>query len=177
MGKNGVLRGTFLVLSLIAIAVIASALAYTLYFQETPGGTGQRAPGFTLTDLDGQGFSLSDYRGRVVLLDFMATWCPLCAEEMKKLKGLQQKYAGDVAIISIGIDPTESDQTLKNFRQEAGAEWRFARDTDALFEKYEVDLIPKLVLIDKRGYIRLISIQGSKSLSELSAEIDRLLTE
>ncbi|RZK04086.1 MAG: AhpC/TSA family protein, partial [Flavobacterium sp.] len=65
---------------------------------------GNSAPGFTLKSIDGKIVKLSDYRGKYVLLDFWASWCPPCRAEHPLLKKLQQKYQKDIEVVSISMD-------------------------------------------------------------------------
>jgi rhodanese-related sulfurtransferase/peroxiredoxin len=112
------------------------------------------APPFTLTSVDGTTFSLSDYRGQVVVLTMVLTTCHLCMEEMGELVQLRQAYP-DVAIISVSIDPFETDENLRNFKENYNADWLFARDTDDVTSKYQgyVLATPTVVVITPEGYI------------------------
>ncbi|KUO39793.1 MAG: hypothetical protein AVW06_00505 [Hadesarchaea archaeon DG-33-1] len=131
------------------------------------------APSFTLTGTDGDDFSLSDFRGKVVVLDLMATWCGPCILEIPHLKEVQQHYGDDVIILSISVGG-DSNQELKNFKVVHGATWRFAVDTDDVIIKYSAFQIPKLVIIDESGNIRFAR-EGTISSSELIEKIDVLL--
>jgi cytochrome c-type biogenesis protein len=108
------------------------------------------APSFTLTSIDGTNFSLSDFSGKVVVLDLMATWCSACNAEMKELEQLKQEYS-DVVIMTISVDPTESDEALRSFRDKHNADWLFARDTDNVWGKYRNLYLPTIVIIDPQG--------------------------
>ncbi len=165
-------RRGFLALSLAAAIIIILSVIYPTFFQAE---SASKAPKFTLTDVDGQRFSLSDYRGRPILLQFMATWCPSCNIEVDRLKEIQRRYGEEVAIISIGVDPTESDKRLKEFSEKRGAQWRFARDTMALTQRYGVTSIPTIVMIDREGYIRFVNTESLMPLSRMREEIDKLL--
>ena len=100
-------------------------------------------------------FNLSDYRGKVVVLDLMATWCGPCISEMEHLKYIFNNYnSSEVVIMSIGVDTREDNEKLRSFKLKYGGDWIFARDIDNVGEKYDVEYIPKLVVIDKSGMIR-----------------------
>jgi peroxiredoxin len=136
---------------------------------------GEKAPEFTLTDIDGNTFHLSDYQGQVVVLDLMATWCGACIKEMSHLKELYNRYdSSEVVIMSIDIDTKETNEQLRKFKEDYGDNWIFARDTDGVSEKYDVYYIPEMVIIDKNGQIAYENV-GVTTISTLSKEIDKLL--
>jgi len=112
------------------------------------------APPFTLTSIDGTTFSLSDYSGKVVVLTLVATWCHLCNEEMPELLHLRQEYP-DAVIITVSVDPLESEETLIDFKEKYNADWLFARDTDNVFSRYQAyrAVTPTIVIITPEGYI------------------------
>jgi len=115
------------------------------------------APDFILKDTNGNAIRLSDFRGKVVLLNFMATWCPACRSEMPVLGQAWVKYKDSVVLISIDVDPKESDDVLRGFAQTFHyATWMWARDTANLAKAYGVNAIPKTVIIDKNGHISFV---------------------
>ena len=133
------------------------------------------APDFTITDLDGNKVTLSTFRGKVVVLDLMATWCPPCKEEMKHLNEIHDKYdSARVVIMSIGIDTSESEKQLSDFKNEFGGDWIFAMDTNNIGDKYTVSNIPTMVIVDKDGQISLRD-EGVIKSDKLSEEIDKVL--
>ena len=149
------------------LPVIIFALTVEAYAQEV-------APDFTLTDIDGNEFSLSDYRGKVVLLDFMGIHCAGCVEEIPHLRAVHEKFGEDVVIISISTDPADTVERLKSFREEHGIGWTIARDTEGIYyHKYGVWVIPTLVLIDWEGYIRerYVGVTDESTISEKIIEI------
>lgn len=134
------------------------------------------APDFTLQDINGEEFSLSDFRGKAVLLNFMATWCPTCRSEMPALGQAWAKYHDSVVFISIDIDPLrDSVEILRSFVQTYHyATWIWAMDTANVAGAYKVDFIPKTVIIDKDGVISFVHT-GSIGEQTLNGQIEQLL--
>jgi len=159
---------TIFIVSVVALAAIV------IYFQG--GGTVEgNAPNFTLTDTDGNSFSLSDFEWKVVVLDLMATGCEPCKHEIPHLKEVQQHYGDDVIILSISVAwGGDTNQWLATFKQDRGCTWRFAIDTDDVTTKYNAMTIPKLVIIDKNKNIRFTHV-GITYSSTLIEEINGLL--
>jgi cytochrome c-type biogenesis protein len=160
-------RGAALfILSLILISGIGTA---TIPFAAQAASS--EAPQFNLTSIDGTNFSLSDYRGTVVVLDLMATWCSVCDKEMNELSQLRDAYP-DVVIMTISVDPTETDEMLRDYKEKHNADWLFARDTDKVWVKY-LDLgIPTIVFIDPQGH-RSFQKADFLPVETLSLEVER----
>ncbi len=161
-------RGTALfILSLILISGIG-----TVTIPPVAQAAGNEAPPFNLTSIDGTTFSLSDYRGTVVVLDLMATWCSLCDKEMNELSRLREAYP-DVVIMTISVDPTETDEMLRDYKEKHNADWLFARDTDNVWDDKYRDLgLPTIVLIDPQGH-RSFQKADFLPVETLSLEVER----
>jgi len=138
----------------------------------------EKAADFTLVDINGEQFSLSDYLGKVVILDFFSTYCGPCIIEIEHLMGLYDEYSPDkLVILSISVNPyTDTVQVLQNFAQQNEITWTVASDTDNVAYNYGVSPIPHLVIIDAEGYKRHSHI-GLTAESTLRSEIDSLLSE
>jgi peroxiredoxin len=162
---------------LIGGASLIILLAIVTVFKLMQPQQGTPAPDFTLNDVRGETLSLSDFKGKVVVLDLMATWCAPCREEIKHLSALYEKYSINVAIITISVDPKfDTNETLKQLVGDNAIKWFVARDTANVNRDYGVSVIPTLVIIDKNGYIRA-RFEGLTTTSTLSKEIDNLLSE
>jgi peroxiredoxin len=137
----------------------------------------QIAPGFTLTDINGAGFSLSDFKGKVVLLDFFAIFCDPCVEEMQHLSAIQHEFGEGIAIISIDITPdVDTVENLQQFSQDHNMSWIIARDTEGVMDQYGVQVVPTLILVDKEGFIQYRHI-GLTDESVLQQEISQIIPE
>lgn len=116
---------------------------------------------FSFTTLDGETKYLSDYRGRIVILDMWATWCSPCQFQMLELRKIYENYSrNDVEILSIDIDPRETVQQIQIFLQtyqDYGYEltWVFGRDEGSIWETYQVGDggIPALCIFDREGIL------------------------
>lgn len=156
--------------TILAIVIIIAIIIGGWHFTSS-----SKAPDFQLMDLNGKVFKLSDFRGKVVILDFMATWCSPCKQQIPYLIEVWQKYKNDVVIISISIDPNrDSEEILKDFvNRFPNATWIWARDTANVSISYKVSAIPKIVIIDKDGNVRFEHL-GTTSSLVIIQEIERL---
>lgn len=115
---------------------------------------GQTAPDFTLPDLDGKEFTLSGHEGKIVLINWFATWCPPCRQEMPALRDrIWKKFAGpDFELVSIARE--EKPEVVAPFRQKYNAQWRFLVDTErTAYARYAEAYIPRNHLIGRDGRI------------------------
>jgi beta-lactamase regulating signal transducer with metallopeptidase domain/thiol-disulfide isomerase/thioredoxin len=114
---------------------------------------GKLAPDFTLKTIGGETVSLKDFRGKVVLLDFWATWCGPCIHELPGLKALYEKHKDnpDFALISISSDV--NDETVAKFVANNEMPWIHIRETEELQAKFNVNGIPHYTVIGKNGLI------------------------
>ena len=117
-------------------------------------GKGVPAPDFTLPGLDGQMVSLADYRGKVVLLNIWATWCPPCVEEMPSMEELYQKLkAEDFEILAVSMDISGA-QAVRPFMEKHKLNFPALTDTEgAVKSLYQTTGVPESFIIDKDGII------------------------
>jgi cytochrome c biogenesis protein CcmG, thiol:disulfide interchange protein DsbE len=116
-----------------------------------------QAPDFTLSAIDGSQVKLSDLRGKVVLLNFWATWCPPCKAEMPDLSALQQEYGLTHDLVVIGIDAGDDSQAaILQFAQQNHLNFRLLMDSDDHVSnvQYSVRALPTSLIIDRTGKIR-----------------------
>ena len=112
---------------------------------------GKVAPNFTLKDLDGKEVSLEDYRGKIVLLNFWATWCKWCDVEMPDLQKLDKENED---LVVLAIDVMEDKETVKKYIQKGGYDFKVLLDEDGEISKtYLVSGFPTSYFIDKDGIL------------------------
>src|SRR5258708_16469138 len=111
------------------------------------------APAFQLNDLDGKPFSLAEAKGKIVLLNFWATWCGPCRAEVPDLVDLQKRYADKLEIIALATDEDDADE-VRRFVMESGINYRVAMVSDDVRRDYGgIAALPTSFVIDAQGRI------------------------
>lgn len=118
----------------------------------TVSSAAQKAADFSLKGIDGKTYTLSAYKGKVVLLNFWATWCPACVEELPSLKKLSAEFKGqDFQVLAVSLDSGEGP--IKDFLAHEPLPFPVLEDPGrkVAFDLYAVFGIPASFLIDKQG--------------------------
>ncbi len=111
------------------------------------------APNFTLSDVNGKAITLSKYRGKIVLIDFWATWCPPCRRGIPDLISLQKEYKNKLVVIGISLD-TDTKDNVVPFMKKIGINYRVAYGTNEVVAAYgNIESIPTSFVIDQKGRI------------------------
>ncbi len=142
-----------------------------------PHGTGSVAPDFATQDLAGRTIRLSSLAGKVVLLEFFATWCPPCRASIPSLVTLQNRY-GDKGLTILAVSVDEGDNlpaTLANFSKEQGINYTVLLGNESISNAYQVSGIPVSFLIDKTGKINSTHVGLMENDGAMSAAIEKLL--
>lgn len=147
--------------------------------QNVPAGSqGEPAPQITLEYFDGSTGSLADLRGRPIVLNFWASWCPACIAEMPDFEAVHQRFGDDV--IFIGVDMQDVDRaTAERFIADTGVTYAIADDpTGAIFAAFSGFAMPTTVFIDDQGNIvgRQNGAIFEDQLTEMIADLFRLST-
>jgi len=109
------------------------------------------SPDFTLKQLDGTDFTLSSLKGKVILLDFWATWCGYCVDEIPDLIALRNDYA-DKGFEVVGVSLDKRKETVKKFAEKNGIKYILVMGDDKIGDKYNISRgIPTTFIIDKDG--------------------------
>jgi len=135
--------------------ILAGLLAIVLACKpsEGPLGTGSVAPDFHLTTLTGEQVSLSDFRGQVVLLNFWATWCGPCQDEMPSMEKLYKALEGEgFALLAVSVD--EAKENVVGFRDAYQLSFPILLDSNMeVANLYQTYRYPESLLIDRSGVI------------------------
>jgi len=119
---------------------------------------GSKAPNFTLRNLQGEAVSLSQFRGKKVILNFWASWCTPCKMEMPHFQTLWARYNPGADFVILSVAGSQSEETIiRNFITDGNYTFTVCLDPNGdAFNKYELSSIPKTYFIDKDGVIRRI---------------------
>lgn len=162
---------TFQVFLFSAICLLAAQFAYS-------AKVGDDAPSFRARTLNGaETVSNADLEGKVVFVDFWASWCPPCLKSLPEFESLQTSFSGrdDVVVLAINLD--ENPQDAKDFINKIDITYKILADKDGVIpESFGVNAMPTSYVIDKSGVIRYVH-SGYKSgdVNKIKAEIEKLL--
>lgn len=113
-----------------------------------------KAPDFALKSVDGKVVKLSDYKGKVIILDFWATWCPPCRKGIPDLISIQNEYKNDVVIIGVSLDGDKTIKDVPDFIKQYGINYPIVYGDEKIVTAYGgIQAIPTAFVIDKKGNI------------------------
>lgn len=171
----------------ITILIVAVAVGFMIYAgaknakHPAPGMApgevaGKQAPNFTLQDLQGHNVSLTDFRGKAVLVNFWATWCGPCKVEIPWLVELQKQYGPQgFEIIGVALDDSGHD-AIQKFVKDMGMNYLVLQGKDEVGDEYGDVGLPTSYYIDRNGKI-IDSTAGLVSKSEIEENIKKSLGE
>jgi peroxiredoxin len=166
------MRGWICVLVLLAVVAVSGCTK-----REAPAVEGSLAPDFTLNDLSGRPVQLSSLKGKVVLVNFWATWCPPCREEVPSMVRLNQAMQGkEFQMLAVSIDEGGKD-AVAGFLKKNGVVLPALLDTDGkVAKRYGTTGVPETFVIDTKGVI-LKKVIGAMDWSspEVLAALDDLI--
>ena len=139
--------------------IILISLAFIFLTAEAPGPwgidelVGKKAPDFTLTDINGKSISISSLKGRAVIINFWATWCPPCRAEMPSLNRLYKEYKTK-GLVVLAISTDTSASAVKGYLSKYPFDFTILLDTDnRASRQFRIFSIPTSFLIDKNSVI------------------------
>lgn len=139
-----------------------------------PPSVGVQAPAFTGTALDGGTIELAHHGGKVVLLDFWATWCPPCVAAMPTLQAMHERYGADgLVILGINQEPYDTPK-VRTFVREHRVSFPTVIDPGSIAGSYGVVSFPTSFLIDRRGQV-VSTWRGPPSERTLRTAVERAL--
>ena len=164
-------------LKLIHVLVVSFICAFATQIAYS-ASVGDDAPSFRARSLDGsETISKADLAGKVVFVDFWASWCPPCLKSLPEFENLQTSFSGrdDVVVIAINLDENPQDAT--DFINKINVSYKILADKSGeIPESFGVNAMPTSYVIDKSGVIRYVH-SGYKSgdVSKIKTEIEKLL--
>lgn len=161
------------------LALAALALALNLVWIAghldwlRPLEAGRPAPAFDLPVLAGGAGRVrdSELRGKVVVLEFWATWCAPCRRSLPRLDAAARRWGADVAVVAVNLDDADKARAL--FARE-GYGLTLAGDDGEASTRYQVDTLPHVVVIDRAGVVRMVG-QGEGGEADAERAVARLL--
>jgi peroxiredoxin len=136
---------------------LAIALAVPVSHAATPVA-GSRAPDFTLKSNSGKNLKLSEFRGQVVMINFWATWCGPCRQEMPLLNRIQEQYR-KAGFMLLGVNIDDRPEVAQTMARNLGINFPILFDSGKRVSRlYDVNAMPSTLLIDRDGKIRYIHL-------------------
>lgn len=134
-------------------AAVTGSVVFAKPVQPSP------APSWTLKDVDGKLVSSDQFKGKVIVVDFWATWCGPCRVEIPGYIELQKKYGDDLAIVGVSVDaPPSGARKVKDFVAKNGINYTVVMSNDEVLEAFGgaegISAIPTTFIIDREGKIR-----------------------
>jgi len=136
---------------------------------------GQQAPDFSLKDLKGNSVTLADYKGKVVFLNFWATWCPPCRQEIPDFIKAYDKHKADGLVI-LGVAVSDRENSVKSFVERNKINYPVAMGDMKIVQDYEPgQYIPATIVIDRNGNIhdKHVGIMDISQVEKIFQELSR----
>ncbi|ANE49029.1 thiol-disulfide oxidoreductase [Paenibacillus swuensis] len=174
MGKNK--RWVQLVILTAVVLIGGYTIGSALFTDRTKVlKVGDKAPSFSLQGMDGQERSLSDYKGKYVILNFWGTFCPPCVEEMPAIQRQHAKWSKDYPLEVLGVNLSEDAYTVQSFIKRNKLVFPIVLDANRATEKkYALQNYPTTFFIDPDGRIVEIYVGGITE-PKLQAKIEHML--
>jgi cytochrome c-type biogenesis protein len=171
-----------LIVSFVVLILITAGAAFLLLGQESDEIVIDKAPDFSLVDIDGNNITLGNFTDKIVVLDFMYIDCPSCIIAEKSMKEVYPKFEGEIQIISIDVVPSDTIADLKLHRNESNINlenWTIAKDSmqsegGFVHQIYSVYEFVTIFIIDKDGYATYHKV-GAMSSEEFERELNKAI--
>lgn len=173
--KEKVMKRVFIfMVSLLVLGTLARVNAQE---KETLVKVGDDVPEFVVEMFDGQKINIKDLKGKIVLINFWATWCPPCQEELKRVqKEIIDRFKGK-DFVFLAISREESKEQVKKFRERNEYTFPMGLDPERkIYSKFATATIPRNFIIDKKGKIVEIEVGYTKeAFAKMIEKLERLL--
>ena len=137
---------------------------------------GQRAPDFALTTFEGEQITLSSLKGKVVLVNFWASWCQPCEQEAADLEATWRFYKPRGDVVYLGVDWTDTDANAKIYMEKYAVTYINGPDLGTrISQRYRTTGVPETYIVDRNGNLAYVKFSPFVSQAEIQAAIDPLL--
>ena len=137
---------------------------------------GQKVPAFTLTSFDGEEYNTADYEGKVILVNFWASWCKPCEQEAFELEAAWQMYQPRGDVIFLGVDYVDTEPEALAFIRQFGITYPNGPDLRTrISQMFRIQGVPETYIIDREGRLAYVKKGPFLSLSEIQTAVDKLL--
>ncbi len=164
-----------LIVTLVSAMLVSGCTAGSGSSNPESATVGQPAPDFKLQNLDGESVSLSDFKGKTVLVNFWASWCGPCRFEMPFLQGIYDEWS-EQELVLLTVNVGESPAQAKDFMEELDLSFPVLLDTEeAVARMYSIAAIPTTFFIDKDGVIQKKIIGAFSSKAQIESELSKII--
>lgn len=163
------------------VAVFALLFVTAIQLRKTGEGTvqiGDQVPDFTFYTFEGEEYTLSELRGKVVVINFWASWCNPCEEEAPELQQAWEYYEPTGEVIFLGIAWTDADTPAAEYIEKFGITYPNGHDLGtAISQKFRTTGVPETYIIDRNGVLADAMMGPYSSLQAIIADIDAVLSQ
>ena len=169
-GRMLVWVGLFALLGLLALGLMRA--------QQGPVGVGQRVPNFTLTTFDGETYKMADLKGKVVVLNFWASWCIPCEEEAEILEAAWRYYQPRGDVLFLGADYVDTEPEARAYLEKFSITYPNGPDLGTrISQAFRMKGVPETYIIDQEGILRHMQYGVFPTIEHIKAVVDPLLEQ
>ena len=157
------------------LVILALGLRRT---QQGPISVGDRVPNFTLTTFDGEQIDLVDLEGKVVVLNFWASWCKPCEQEAADLEAAWRFYQPGGEVVFLGVDYVDTEPEARAYLEKFGITYPNGPDLGTrISQAFRIRGVPETYFIDRNNTLQYVQIGPFSSLAQIEANINPLLEQ